>query len=235
MRAAVKRLVRAFGFDVVRLPAAGTMEHYLGRLLREVRPDCVVDVGARIGDYGALCRRLGFGGRIVSIEPAPSSYAALAERARRDPGWTTIHAAAGGANERRTLNVTSFSALSSFLEPSDYGAELFGERARIVGREEVELDRLDELVAPKSGRRLFLKVDTQGWDLEVLRGATGILPEVEALHIELAVRPVYRGAVTYLDALGELETLGFELAGLFNGISAGCSVVELECFLTRRP
>lgn len=238
VRPAIKRVLRRVGYDIVRLPPVGTAEHHLQQLLERFNVNCVVDVGARIGDYGALCRRLGYEGRIVSVEPASANYRLLSERARRDDRWTVVQAALGSSDEQRTLNVAGFTALNSFLEPNEYCVSLWGDAGRVLEREVVDVQRLESLLpaymADLPEPRLFLKIDTQGWDLEVVRGAERVLPQVLALQVELAVRPIYEGAVTYLDALDQLEATGFELSGLFPEVSeGGVRVVEFECFMTR--
>jgi FkbM family methyltransferase len=238
VRSALKRALRAVGYDIVRLPPAGTMEHHLQQLLERLDVNCVVDVGARVGDYAALCRRLGYEGRIVSFEPATENHRDLSERARGDDRWIVVQAALGGSDERRALNISASSDLNSFLERNDYNVSLFGEAGRIVGREVVDVQRLDSVLPPHVADlpepRIFLKIDTQGWDIEVMRGAGGVLPLVVALHVELAVRPIYEGAVTYLEALRRLETGDLELSGLFPGVSeGGLRVVEFECFMTK--
>jgi len=214
------------------------MEHHLQQLLERLDVNCVVDVGARVGDYAALCRRLGYEGRIVSVEPATDNHRVLSERARGDDRWIVVRAALGSSDEQRTLNIAAFTALNSFLERNEYNESLFGADGRVVEREVVEVRRIDSVVpayvADLPESRVLLKVDTQGWDLEVIRGAGHFLPQVSALHVELAVRPIYEGALTYLEALHELEAAGFELSGLFPGVSeGGVRVVEFECFMTR--
>jgi FkbM family methyltransferase len=226
------------GYDIVRLPALGTLEHHLQQLLERLNVNCVVDVGARVGDYGALCRRLGYDGRIVSLEPATDNYRVLSERAYGDDRWIVVQAALGSSGEQRALNIAAFTGLNSFLERNEYNVSLFGDAGRVVEREVVDVQRLDAVlpayVADLPGPRVFLKIDTQGWEIEVLHGAGRVLPLVVALHVELAVRPIYEGAVTYLQALPQLEAAGFELSGLFPGVSeGGVRVVEFECFMTK--
>jgi FkbM family methyltransferase len=238
VRPQLKRVLRSVGYDIIRLPSVGTLEHHLEQLLERLDVNCVVDVGARVGDYGALCRRLGYEGRIVSFEPATDNYRVLSERACGDDRWIVVQGALGSADEQRALNIAAFSALNSFLEPNEYNVSLCGDAGRVIGREVVDVRRLDSVlpayVADLPEPRVFLKIDTQGWDIEVIRGADRILPLVLALHVELAVRPIYGDAVTYLEALQQLEATGFELSGLFPGVSeGGVRVVEFECFMTK--
>jgi hypothetical protein len=83
--------------------------------------------------------------------------------------------------------------------------------------EVVPVRRLDELLpeVTSPGERLFLKSDTQGYDMHVVRGARGVLNRVVGLQVELSVRQVYIGSPGYLEGIAELNSLGYEVTGLF--------------------
>ena len=76
----------------------------------------------------------------------------------------------------------------------------------------VPLDSLfTSLMKPIAEPRILLKIDTEGYDLQVFRGATRALPHILALQAELFVEPVFDHAPHYLEALAEFEQAGFEL------------------------
>ena len=93
---------------------------HVWKVLRFLRIDCVLDVGAHRGEYALLLRSLGFRGRIVSFEPVSAVYADLAAAAERDPAWETRRVALGSQDEKRTINVSKLSPLSSFRDLSDH-------------------------------------------------------------------------------------------------------------------
>jgi len=83
--------------------------------------------------------------------------------------------------------------------------------------EDVDVRRLDGLldsIVPAE-RRVFLKTDTQGYDMHVVRGAKGCLDRVLGMQIELPVREVYEGAGNYLESLAELTEMGFDPTAFF--------------------
>jgi hypothetical protein len=66
-----------------------------------------------------------------------------------------------------------------------------------------------------TGGRIFLKLDTQGYDLRVIEGAGAKLAQIQALQTEVVVKSIYQGMVDYLEALKILQNNGFELTGMF--------------------
>lgn len=207
----IKALIRSLGYDVKRHPMMTPLDENLRVLLNELAVNCVLDVGARYGDYGRRLRRMGYEDRIVSFEPVASSFAILQEQA--DPDWFVHQIALGNSNERLTIAQSAEPGSDSFLKPSAYALRHFGERVRSVGQEEVEVTTLDEIFADAieglERPRVLLKVDTQGWDREVLLGAERSLRLVDALQLEVSVVEMYEGEPSYLDLLSVAREHGF--------------------------
>jgi FkbM family methyltransferase len=64
-----------------------------------------------------------------------------------------------------------------------------------VGKETVPIIRLDSIDYIPDTSKVFLKIDTQGYEREVLEGATRLLPLVHGMQIELSIAPLYRGSL----------------------------------------
>ncbi|MBV8314108.1 MAG: FkbM family methyltransferase [Planctomycetaceae bacterium] len=229
------------GFFLGRLPKTNTIDTHLIHLFSLLGIDCVLDVGAHRGEYGRELRRLGFGGRIISFEPIPENFALLRRECAGDSNWRAQQIALGSEEGCAEINVLSGTTFSSFLGPSEYGVAQFGTKMRTERTELVEVRRLeglfDECVAGIERPRVFLKMDTQGYDLAVLEGAGTKLDRVAALQTELAVKPLYRGMTTsFVDSISRLQQFGFELTGLFPETydpSDRLRVVELNCVMCR--
>jgi hypothetical protein len=63
----------------------------------------------------------------------------------------------------------------------------------------------------RDGSRVLLKIDTQGYELEVLRGAPAMLARASAVQIEMSLAPLYEGQLLMRDLWQVLEDAGFEL------------------------
>lgn len=181
------------------------------RLLDELAINCVIDVGANRGQTVKLLRGLGFKGYIYSFEPQPDVYAALKRACRHDPKWQGFPLALGDAAGSLSLKVNPDSnEMSSLLDLHRSPPEMAEETVQVA-----PLDSLfPTLMKPIPEPRVFLKIDTEGYDLHVFRGATGALPHILALQAELFVQPVFEHAPRYLEALAEFEQAGFELDNL---------------------
>src|SRR4051794_25410567 len=157
------------GYAVSKAPAPCWIESHLRGIVRVLDVTVALDVGANVGDYAHRLRRLSeFDGRIVSFEPDPESLRKARRRMEGDGRWTGAQLALGRDAGRKMLNVHSRSLFSSFLEMNEYGVGEYG--GTIERREEVEVARLDD-VAPQyltAGDRALLKIDTQGYDVEVI-------------------------------------------------------------------
>jgi hypothetical protein len=86
------------GFMVVRRPIEGSVNREIQRVIEQRRIATLIDVGAHEGRYGALWRARGFKGRIVSFEPAPSTFERLRKRA--GSGWETHQYLDSGVHHR---------------------------------------------------------------------------------------------------------------------------------------
>jgi hypothetical protein len=126
--------------------------------------------------------------------------------------------ALGRAAGEGRINVAQNLLSSSLLPMNELHLQAAPESA-YVSSEPVRVARLDELAAsvlPPDGH-LLLKIDTQGYEEEVLAGATGVLNRICALQLELSVTPLYRGAPDLRRMLELCESLGFRLHGLIPG------------------
>jgi FkbM family methyltransferase len=218
-RSLVQNLFQRLGWDVRRTAYPSSEEVVLTRFLSVARPSAVFDVGANVGQYGLSLRKCGFTGRIVSFEAIPSVHAKLSAVAAADRNWTVAPCCAlGRAPGQARINLARNSVSSSLLPMRD--AHLQAEPdSKYVGSESVPVERLDDIaqsLLPRD-RRLFLKVDTQGYEEEVLAGAGRVLESVSAMQLELSLVPLYQGAPSLRRILELCEGLGFQLHGLIPG------------------
>jgi FkbM family methyltransferase len=188
------------------------------RLLRSRGITLVLDVGASKGHYALQLRRIGFEGRIVSFEPLAEPFSALAAAAARDEAWDCRRLALGARDGEAEINVAGNSTSSSLLEMEERHVQS-APQAAYVGTESVAVASLDSIWGDLVGddARVYLKLDVQGFELEVLRGADAHLGSVDCVQAELSFVPLYRDAPTFMEMIEFLGSRGFRLAGLEEG------------------
>lgn len=188
------------------------------RLLRDHGIDVVFDVGANAGQYARELRELGFTGRIVSFEPLSDAFARLRSLARGDPAWEPVRCAVGERTGEATLNVAANSYSSSLL-PMLAAHERHAPDSTYVRTEVVPMETLEALLArhARPGERVFVKIDTQGYERRVLESAGAALGRVVGVQLELSIVPLYEGADVLPEMLLWLRGLGFTLVSLEPG------------------
>jgi FkbM family methyltransferase len=204
----------------------------LREALDQLRINCVFDVGANTGQFAMGLRKIGYTGWIISYEPSPGDFAAMSRAFGGDPRWRGYQIALGSEGGTSTFNVTlGDSRLSSFLSlrRPDFGVETI----------QVEVKRLDAVFEEALGGikepRVFLKMDTQGFDLKVIEGASGCVDRVLGLLSEISAEASYNDMPSYLDSLKVYEGLGFRLKGLSEIAwnRARGTLVEMDCLMIR--
>jgi FkbM family methyltransferase len=220
-----------------RLPQPASMSH-LRNLLAGQAIDLVLDVGANVGQFAGLVRRLGYAGDILSFEPGSAARARLRSAAAGDARWQVRAEAIGRVRGSTRLDIRADSSFSSTLSNNEAGRRRFGSLVDVVASETVEVVPLDSLLGEFSGRdrRILLKTDTQGNDLDVLAGAGETLGSCRAVLSEAAAIPIYEGAPRLEELTRAMERAGFSLSGLFptgHQPWPGLALIELDCYFVR--
>ena len=189
----------------------------------------VLDVGTSRGQFAAFARSRWPGARIVGFEPLPGPAAA----ARRVLGEEiTVHEVAlGRAAGRATINVSGHDDSSSLLRIGRQAEEFAGTDA--VGQLEVEVRPLADYLDPAPPGPVLLKIDAQGYELEVLAGAGAALAGVDEVYCECSFLELYEGQPRAGEIISHLHGHGFALAGVF-GVAHSLSGEQMQADLLFR-
>jgi FkbM family methyltransferase len=214
LKDAAKSAARWFGLELRRFAPVTSYAAQLKSMLSWHHVDLIFDVGANAGQFGReLRRQVGFAGRIVSFEPMKAAHELLTAESRNDPHWDVAPRAAIGAKEGTiTLNVARNSVSSSIL-PMLQAHVQAAPHSRYTDTETVRLTTLDALTAGyfKQDSVAFLKVDTQGYESEVLKGAEQTLARVIGVQLELSLIPLYTGQQLLPELMQFMQDSGFDL------------------------
>lgn len=214
-KARSRSLLRRLGVDIRRYSPAQSFDARRARLLETRGITTVLDVGANTGQFASVLRKGGFAGRIVSLEPLSEPFKELAQRAASDARWTCHRIALGRQSGPAIMNVSRNSWSSSLL-PIEERSVRYAPDSVYVGTERVEVARLDDVWSSliTHDEVVYIKLDVQGYELEVVGGASASTARSPAIELELSLVPLYTGQPLFREVIDELERIGFELFSL---------------------
>jgi FkbM family methyltransferase len=231
--AATKNMLRSIGLEVSFANTAVTEQNILRPLFQRREFTFVLDVGANAGQYGLLVRSCGHRGPIISFEPLTAPHEKLVACAASDPLWTVAERAALGARAgRATMNVAGNSVSSSLLSMNARHLDAAPHSA-FVGTETIDVVALDDCIERyvAARKRGFMKIDTQGYEMEVLRGAHRSLSEkIDVVQTELSLVELYAGQPLMLEVCNFLKQYNFNLRHIIPGLKdpVGGGLLQLD-------
>ena len=174
----------------------------------------VLDVGANRGQFALIAARRWPEARLVCFEPLPHARAVLERVLRRHRRFDVVDAALSDHKGMAQLHVAGADDSSSLLPITQLQVETFPGTEE-VSTLQVRTLRLDEEVAPGTiDRPALLKIDVQGAELSVLRGAVGLLPDLDAILVESSFAELYAGQALADDVIRFLHASGFALVAI---------------------
>jgi len=222
----IQRGLRRIGYELTPV-SIGHSELVRGLLARHA-VDLLVDVGANQGQYAQKFRAHGFAGLMISFEPMEAAFALLNRTAANDPLWVVTRTALGDKAGEARMDVAANSVSSSLLPISAVHVEAES-ASRTIGHEVVTVTTLDAQLRDVKGAALWLKLDVQGYEHQVLLGAPETLDRTEVVQCEVSFRELYAGQAHYLDILGFLDSAGFVPVSVVPGLTHPLTGEALQC------
>jgi len=210
LKPSLKRLLVRLGIHAGR--HRNTLAGAREAILRGGDVDLVIDVGAHAGEYGTVLRSSGYMGRIASFEPVSRQFERLRKAAAGDAAWQCHNRAAGAKGGSACINVSGNDGFSSSLLEMGEAHEQAVDDSRYERTETIQIVRLDEELGNtnRSTPHVYMKVDTQGFEHEVLAGASGILEACGAVELELSLTTLYEGQLLIGEMIELMRRHGFQ-------------------------
>lgn len=214
------------------LASFGIMEqvsHYVGSL------NTIVDVGANQGQFALAATRFFPGASVHSFEPVPETYAKLVKNLGGQTRVTTYNYGLGSKEGKIEFYRNEHSHASSALPISEF------QKKEIPGTSnttliKIPVKKLDDVLTDvaQEGRPILLKLDVQGYEKEVIKGALDFIRNVDYLLFEASFIRMYEGEPLF-DEMHKLVTgLGFELIGPIGSLEIGDSrIVQMDMLYKR--
>ncbi len=220
LRDFTKDVLHRFGYDMKRYDPRLAPHARLLRGLQLHGVDLVLDVGANVGQFAHDLRTSGFKGKIVSFEPLSKAWSALSAASQHDPQWTVAPRCAIGSRDGETEIHISENLYSSSVLNILEAHTRFAPASAYVGVETVPLRRLDSAAAPflDPASKIFLKIDTQGFESEVLAGAPDLLQRAVGVLVEVSMTPLYDGQKLFHELMPSLWNTGLRVWDIQGGL-----------------
>lgn len=213
----INRLINKTGFDVRRFPS-GSYRMLLKYLKDNSITNCF-DVGANTGQYAKFIRSAGFNGVIYSFEPQLQAFNRLHKKAAGNTQWRTFNIGLGDTDGEAIINISKNSVSSSILDIDKLSVDIVPE-TEYISKEKIKINRLDTFLKQINfNERFFLKIDAQGFESRILKGAEGCLNNIYAVELESSYVPLYKEEKLFDEMKTFIESKGFYLSSLENGFA----------------
>lgn len=227
-----KKIFQNFGILIRKYNAATSEELRRIKLLEYYNIDLVFDIGANKGQYATGIIDAGYVHKIVSFEPLTSAHSVIENESKKYKNWTVApRCAIGSKKEEIEINISANSVSSTLLNMLDSHYEGAPD-SKIIGKEKVQVYPLDqiEMEYNKLAKNIFLKIDVQGFEQEVLKGAQTIINKAKGIEMEISLIPLYENQNWLLPQVLEYMNLkGFQLNSIAPAFTDNKTGVVLQC------
>jgi len=214
----INKLLNKIGLDLKGYPNSDAKRRMM--IMRHYKIDTLLDIGANCGQYSKNMRKMGYNGRIVSFEPLNNAFKNLGKVSSRDKNWLINNYALGNKNMKNIINVAGNSYSSSILKmlPKHLNS---APTSRYIAKQEIDIRTLDSIYKSfcTSKSNVMVKIDTQGYEKNVLDGADKSLKHIKIIQLEMSLVQLYENEMLFNQMINHLEKKGFQLFSLENGFS----------------
>lgn len=218
MRKLIQKILRKNGFQISQFPDEDSAIRM--KMMGHFNIDTLLDIGANTGQYAFKMRTVGYQNKIISFEPLKSAFEGLKVAALNDHNWLVNNYALGDEDTTSTINIANNSYSSSILNmlPAHLSS---APESKYVATEEIEIKTIDSIFSTFCTKEesVMMKIDTQGYEKNVLEGATESLDKIKIIQLEMSIAPLYENEMTYLEMIEYLDNKGYQLFNLENGFT----------------
>lgn len=218
MKKTLLKFLRKMGIQITRYPDYDYARRM--KMVNYYNIDTLLDIGANTGQYAMKMRELGYKNRIISFEPLNGAFMVLKENSLKDDNWIVNNYALGDQNCKTFINVAGNSFSSSILNMLPNHIK-YAPNSKYVSQQEIDIKKLDTIFNNFCNKKekVMLKIDTQGYEKNVINGAIESLKTIKIVQLEMSIVQLYENEILFIEMIEYLKKLGFMLFSLENGFS----------------
>jgi FkbM family methyltransferase len=206
----------------------------LARYFKLKESNAIVDVGGAGGVISGIFSQHFPNARVYAFEPIKKTFEGLVERTRGNPQITAINKGLGSRADTLSIHVASRPTASSIFQMEEkINNEYFAENLREVRSEQITISTLDDEI-PSDIEVNIIKIDVQGYELEVLRGGLSTLKRTAIVILELQNHELYVDAPKYYELDSFLREQDFNLYNIVPSIRQHKKLYEWDGIYVHR-
>ncbi len=216
IKSILSSLFRSLGFEVHLLSKINKVNHLRHKWLVDANFDVIFDVGANQGQFATKIRKYFPATKLNSFEPINSCFEMLNQNFADDQNFQSYNFAIGETDAETTFNLNESSASSSLLKMNPAHYENYPGTKNYT-EQKVSIRKLDTLFPNlAAGTKILLKIDVQGFEFSVLKGAENLLRFVPVIIVEVMFENLYDGQSTFDEINAYLNSKGFYYHGNYD-------------------
>ena len=188
---------------------------------KEKKINYIFDIGANEGQFVNEIRHYGYNGEILSFEPYIEAHKKILENSKKDENWQVYKPIALGNKEAQNkIYISKNSVSSSILKIKDEHINNAPD-SKFISEQPIEEKKLEDIFNDfdLKNKNLFLKIDTQGYEFQILKGAEKILKEFKGILVEVSLVELYEDQKNWLEIVEFIQSHGFKLWSVDRGFT----------------
>lgn len=197
----------------------------------------VIDIGAHTGEFSSAIMAVLPGATVYAFEPLPDCFDQLATKFERYPHFRAFQVALGERRGEVDFWRSSFSKSSSVLPMAMLHRTTFPWSA-ICSPIKTRVETLDSYLSEMDlASKVFMKIDVQGYEDRVIKGAAVALKQVDYVLVEVSFCPLYDGQAGFDRICQLLRRCGFSYAGSLDQLLSPVddTVLQADALFLRQP
>ncbi|MDI9311580.1 MAG: FkbM family methyltransferase [Limnohabitans sp.] len=212
LKAIIQRIFLTLGFKVVKAKDADEIDKF-ATWLSSFNFATVIDIGANEGQFAHKIRKLLPQVYIHSFEPIPQVFDSLQLLSQQDSRFSAYNTALGNSSGSIEIILNESTAASSILKMTE-DAQAHFSFLKEDNNIEISIARLDDFKFDTEIQKPYLvKIDVQGFELEVLKGGVDFIRDAELVIIEVSFKYLYKEQVLFDEIYNNITALGFRYTG----------------------
>tara|TARA_Y100000741_G_scaffold361926_1_gene346752 strand:+ start:2116 stop:2850 length:735 start_codon:yes stop_codon:yes gene_type:complete len=233
----INSFLKIFNLQLNRITLSNDFNFHIVKTLDFNKIDIVIDIGANEGQFAKKIIEFGYQKKIISFEPIKSVHSMLLDNSKKYKNWIVYRYAFGKNTGYKNINISKNTVSSSILDIKKIHTDI-EPNAKFLKKEKIKIITLNRYLKNKEfkNKKIFLKIDTQGYEKNILLGANRVLDNVSGIMLEASITKLYKGEESFLGIIKFLKKHGFSIWSIQRGFTNKKTgqVLQIDVIFTKK-